>query len=242
MAGYFCIEDQSCIAVYFIWASLGSATVVDVRGGMDADWSTTLLFSKGHRADEHWRVVLSASISPMPAPNASLLRETAPLPWSRAREVWLRENLDGIRQGWVKFIQHSSFPKGPANNADVYWSSHNSPEWSDGHCMQIVKGLEAIMGARARILICWVAFLPLYFLCPSLPNLPCPGNSWASVTVTKTSAVTKSSTQRGLWRAPICPHGPCWPAADTSPHYSHTPATCAMTVIDRTKKKPTTIL
>ncbi|KAJ6259262.1 O-demethylpuromycin-O-methyltransferase [Drechslerella dactyloides] len=117
----------------FPWASLGSATVVDVGGGMGG-------FSLG--------------LSHLYPDLNFVIQDRGKTLSKGEAEVWPRENPSALQQGRVKFIEHDFFEENPVKGADIYWLRYILHDWGDDYCVRILKGIKGAMGPRSRLLIC----------------------------------------------------------------------------------------
>ncbi|KAK4695820.1 hypothetical protein P7C71_g1995, partial [Lecanoromycetidae sp. Uapishka_2] len=82
------------------WSELGSATVVDVGGGVGG-----FLIQLSH---------LYPSLN-------FVLQDRAPVLHMAEKEVWPKENPSALSQKRVKFMQHDFFQPNPVRGAEVYW-------------------------------------------------------------------------------------------------------------------------
>ncbi|GAP82680.1 putative o- protein [Rosellinia necatrix] len=117
----------------FPWASLGSATVVDVGGGVGG---------------------FCLQLSHLYPDLKFVLQDRAPALKQAETEVWPRENAEALKGGRVQFVPHNFFDNNPVRHADVYWLRYILHDWSDDYCVQILSAIKPAMGPRSRILIC----------------------------------------------------------------------------------------
>ncbi|KAI1372049.1 S-adenosyl-L-methionine-dependent methyltransferase [Hypoxylon crocopeplum] len=117
----------------FPWASLGSATVVDVGGGVGG---------------------FCLQLSRLYPDLKFILQDRGPALKQAQTEVWPRENPSAQKEGRVQFVEHDFFNQNPTKHADVYWLRYILHDWSDEYCVQILSAIKPAMGPRSRILIC----------------------------------------------------------------------------------------
>ncbi|KAI4864285.1 S-adenosyl-L-methionine-dependent methyltransferase [Hypoxylon rubiginosum] len=117
----------------FPWASLGSATVADVGGGVGG---------------------FCLQLSHLYPDLKFVVQDRAPALKQAQTEVWPRENPAALKAGRVQFVEHDFFKSNPTPNADVYWLRYIIHDWSDDYCVQILSAIKPAMGPRSRILIC----------------------------------------------------------------------------------------
>lgn len=117
----------------FPWASLGSATVVDVGGGVGG---------------------FSLQLSRLYPDLNFVVQDRAPVLQQAEKEVWPKENPEALQAARVRFVPHNFFDANPVPNADVYWLRYILHDWSDDYCVQILSAIKSAMGPQSRILIC----------------------------------------------------------------------------------------
>ncbi|KAL8784354.1 MAG: hypothetical protein Q9213_004006 [Squamulea squamosa] len=88
-------------------------------------------------------------------------------------EIFPCEAPDAIPSGRVTFMAHDFFHENPVKSADVYWLRGILHDWSDGYCIQILKGLKAAMAPKSKILIC-DPVMNTTFGCPEIAPAPYP--------------------------------------------------------------------
>ncbi|KAI4225567.1 MAG: hypothetical protein L6R36_003818 [Xanthoria steineri] len=88
-------------------------------------------------------------------------------------DIFPREAPDAIPSGRVRFMAHDFFQENPVKGADVYWLRGILHDWSDGYCVQILKGLKAAMSPSSKILIC-DPVMNTTFGCPEIAPAPYP--------------------------------------------------------------------
>ncbi|OTA52207.1 S-adenosyl-L-methionine-dependent methyltransferase [Hypoxylon sp. EC38] len=115
------------------WASLGSATIVDVGGGVGG-FALQLL-----RLYPELRVVI---------------QDRAPVLEQAQRDVWPKENPAAVQSGRVKFTPLDFFQLNPIKHADVYWLRYVLHDWPDDDCVKILGAIKPAMGPRSRVLLC----------------------------------------------------------------------------------------
>ncbi|KAI1172125.1 S-adenosyl-L-methionine-dependent methyltransferase [Nemania sp. FL0916] len=117
----------------FPWGSLGSATIVDVGGGVGG---------------------FCLQLSHIYPDLKFVLQDRAPVLKQAQSEVWPRENAEALKNGRVQFMPHDLFDRNPIKHGDVYWLRYILHDWSDDYCVQILCSIKPSMGPRSRILIC----------------------------------------------------------------------------------------
>ncbi|KAI0437523.1 S-adenosyl-L-methionine-dependent methyltransferase [Xylaria telfairii] len=117
----------------FPWESLGSATIVDVGGGVGG---------------------FCLQLSHLYPDLNFVVQDRAPVLAQAQSEVWPRENAEALRVGRVQFVPHDFFNPNPTIHADVYWLRYILHDWSDDYCVQILGAIKPSMGPRSRIMIC----------------------------------------------------------------------------------------
>lgn len=93
------LEKELIIAVDFPWASLGNSLVVDVGGGVGG---FPLQLSRTY-PDLRFEV-----------------QDRGPVIKQGLEGVWPKENPDALKDGRIKFTEHSFFEKNPTEGADIY--------------------------------------------------------------------------------------------------------------------------
>ncbi|KAI0512934.1 S-adenosyl-L-methionine-dependent methyltransferase [Xylaria bambusicola] len=136
----------------FPWATLGSATVVDVGGGVGG---------------------FCLQLSHIYPDLQFVVQDRAPALQQAQTEVWPRENAEALTAGRVKFMPHDFFDVNPVKNADVYWLRYILHDWSDDYCVRILNAIKPSMGPRSRILIC-DQVMNTTRGCAELPAAPAP--------------------------------------------------------------------
>ncbi|KAI0465612.1 S-adenosyl-L-methionine-dependent methyltransferase [Xylaria cf. heliscus] len=117
----------------FPWGSLGSATIVDVGGGVGG---------------------FCLQLSHLYPDLKFVVQDRAPVLTQAQSKIWPRENAEALRAGRVQFVPHDFFNTNPIIHADVYWLRYILHDWSDDYCVKILSGLKQSMGPRSRIMIC----------------------------------------------------------------------------------------
>ncbi|KAI5926688.1 S-adenosyl-L-methionine-dependent methyltransferase [Camillea tinctor] len=117
----------------FPWGSLGSATVVDVGGGVGG---------------------FSLQLSQVYPELKFILQDRGPALKQAETEIWPRANPSALESKRVQFITHDFFDVNPVKNAGVYWLRYVLHDWSDDYCVRILSAIKPAMGPRSRILIC----------------------------------------------------------------------------------------
>ncbi|AEO59636.1 hypothetical protein MYCTH_2066662 [Thermothelomyces thermophilus ATCC 42464] len=166
----------------FPWASLGSATVVDVGGGMGG---------------------FALQLSHIYPDLEFVIQDRGPVLEQGETELWPRENPAALRAGRVKFQQHDFFDENPVKGADVYWLRYIIHDWSDDYCVDILRAIRAAMGPRSRILIC-DQVMNTTGGCAELPSAPAPlpANYGYYTRYSHTRDLTVMSLINGIERKP----------------------------------------
>jgi len=120
----------------FPWASLGTATVVDVGGGVGG-----------------FCLQLSHLFSDL----RFVLQDRGPVLRQAELEIWPKENSAALKEGRISFVHHDFFDTNPTKGADVYWLRYVLHDWSDDYCVRILSAIRSSMGMKSRILI-WYIF------------------------------------------------------------------------------------
>ncbi|EOD45656.1 putative o- protein [Neofusicoccum parvum UCRNP2] len=115
------------------WDRLGTATVVDVGGGVGG---------------------FSLQLSHLYPHLNFVVQDRAPVLRQAQDTVWPEENPSALSQGRVTFTPHDFFSANPVQHAEVYWLRYILHDWSDEYCVQILSAIRQSMGPRSRILIC----------------------------------------------------------------------------------------
>ncbi|KAI5865030.1 S-adenosyl-L-methionine-dependent methyltransferase [Durotheca rogersii] len=134
------------------WASLGTATVVDVGGGVGG---------------------FSIQLSRIYPKLNFIVQDRAPVLKQAEAEVWPRENPAAIEAGRVKFVPHDFFQQNPVEKADIYWLRYVLHDWSDEYCVRILAAIKPAMGPRSRILVCDQVMNTTNGF-PEVPSAPAP--------------------------------------------------------------------
>ncbi|EED80501.1 predicted protein [Postia placenta Mad-698-R] len=117
-------------ATDYPWGALGTATIVDVGGGVGG-----MSLDLARRFPE-LRFVLQDR------------RPTI----AQARELWQREMPDAVMSGRIQMMAHDFFAPQPVANADVYLMRYVLHDWPDAECVTILTQLRAAMSRTSRIL------------------------------------------------------------------------------------------
>ncbi|KAL3470061.1 S-adenosyl-L-methionine-dependent methyltransferase [Aspergillus californicus] len=115
------------------WKDLGSATVVDIGGGVGG---FMLELSKKYPC---LNLVVQDCAS-----NIELAR----------KEVWPREDPAAIKQGRIEFFAYDFFTTNPVKGADIYWLRYILHDWADDYCLNILSNIREAMSPRSRLLVC----------------------------------------------------------------------------------------
>ncbi|KIW05311.1 uncharacterized protein PV09_03836 [Verruconis gallopava] len=116
----------------FPWASLGNSLIVDVGGGVGG-----------------FPLQLS-----MVYPDLRFeVQDRGPVIKQGLEHVWPKENPQALKDGRVKFTEHSFFEKNPTTGADIYILRLVLHDWSDEYCIKILKGIKDSMATKSRLLI-----------------------------------------------------------------------------------------
>ncbi|KAI0958974.1 hypothetical protein AcV7_004641 [Taiwanofungus camphoratus] len=135
------------------WEALGSATFVDVGGGVGG-MSIGLA-----RKFPKLRFVVQDLASVI----------------SQAEAVWLRELPEAIKLERTRLMVHDVFKEQPIKGAEVYWMRFILHDWADDECVIILSNLREAMGTNSRILIADQVVHPTVgssFLAPAPAPLP----------------------------------------------------------------------
>ncbi|KFY04193.1 hypothetical protein V491_09437 [Pseudogymnoascus sp. VKM F-3775] len=116
----------------FPWASLGNSLIVDVGGGVGG---FPLQLSRTY-PDLRFEV-----------------QDRGPVIKQGLEHVWPKENPDALKDGRIKFTEHSFFEKNPTEGADIYILRLVLHDWSDDYSIKILKGIKDSMATNSRLLI-----------------------------------------------------------------------------------------
>ncbi|KAK0615277.1 S-adenosyl-L-methionine-dependent methyltransferase [Bombardia bombarda] len=136
----------------FPWASLGSATIVDIGGGVGS---------------------FCLSLSHLYPDLQFVVQDRAPVLRQAETQVWPKEHPAALEAGRVRFVPHDMFGPQPIKNAEVYWLRYIMHDWSDDYCITILSAIKSAMGPRSRILIC-DQVMNTTLGSPELPPAPAP--------------------------------------------------------------------
>ncbi|KAI8630832.1 S-adenosyl-L-methionine-dependent methyltransferase [Xylariaceae sp. FL1651] len=136
----------------FPWASLGSATLVDVGGGAGG---------------------FCLQLSHLYPDLKFVVQDRAPVLEQAESKVWPKENQAALEAGRVQFVPHNFFEPNPTKDADVYWLRYILHDWSDDYCVRILEAIRPAMGPHSRILIC-DQVMNTTRGCPELQAAPAP--------------------------------------------------------------------
>ncbi|TCD63174.1 hypothetical protein EIP91_005871 [Steccherinum ochraceum] len=120
------------------WQDLGSATVVDVGGGVGG---LPLELCKVHR-------------------NLKFVIQDRPAVIKQAETVWNQQHPDALKTGRTKLVTHDFFTEQPIKNAEVYHMRYIMHDWPDEDCIRILQAIRPAMGPNSRILISDAVMLP----------------------------------------------------------------------------------
>ncbi|KAF2280130.1 O-methyltransferase A [Westerdykella ornata] len=134
------------------WDRLGSATVVDVGGGVGG---------------------FCLQLSHLYPDLKFVVQDRAPVLQQAETFVWPKENPTALSQGRVTFTPHDFFSDNPVKGAEVYWLRYIIHDWSDEYCVKILSAIRASMGPKSRILIC-DQVMNTTLGTPELPPAPSP--------------------------------------------------------------------
>ncbi|KAK7746293.1 hypothetical protein SLS53_002252 [Cytospora paraplurivora] len=115
------------VAAMFPWDRFPGATVVDVGGG-----------------NGQYSVALAKAF-----PDLKFVVQDVPGVSDAGRDVLEAELRDRI-----EFTEHDMFKPQPVQGADLYFLRHIFHNWSDAHCVHILKALVPALKPGARVLIC----------------------------------------------------------------------------------------
>ncbi|KND89113.1 Sterigmatocystin 8-O-methyltransferase [Tolypocladium ophioglossoides CBS 100239] len=140
----------------FPWASLGSATVVDVGGGVGKSPSrgNSRVLSESMLMDECPTGGFCLQLSQLYPDLKFVLQDRGDAIEKARSEVWPRENAAALESGRIDFEVHDFFDVNPVRGADVYWLRYVLHNWSDDYCVRILGAIKESMGPRSRVLIC----------------------------------------------------------------------------------------
>ncbi|TCD63172.1 hypothetical protein EIP91_005869 [Steccherinum ochraceum] len=120
------------------WQNLGSATVVDVGGGVGG---FSLELSKIHS-------------------NLKFVIEDRPAVLKQAETVWNQQAPAALQIGRTKLLPHDFFTDQPVKNAEVYHMRYIMHDWPDEDCVKILQAIRPAMGPNSRILISDAVMIP----------------------------------------------------------------------------------
>ncbi|KAI0789396.1 S-adenosyl-L-methionine-dependent methyltransferase [Abortiporus biennis] len=120
------------VIVDYPWAELGSATIVDVGGGIGG---MSMDLARNYPKLKFIVQDLSEQI------------EQAPSIWEKE----LPAVLEGER---VKFMIHNFLTEQPVKNAEIYFLRYIMHDYPDDVCIKILSTLRPALGTKSRILIC----------------------------------------------------------------------------------------
>ncbi|KAI0923350.1 hypothetical protein AcW1_006336 [Taiwanofungus camphoratus] len=142
-----------CAPLYedFPWESLGSATIVDVGGGVG-----------GMSIDLCKRY---SNLAFVVQDRAHTIKE--------AKAIWRREQPGALETGRVQLMPHNFFEENPVKHADVYLLRYVLHNWEDDLCVDILKAIRPALGSHSRILIADVV-MNTTLGCIGLPSAPYP--------------------------------------------------------------------
>ncbi|GBE84215.1 O-methyltransferase tpcA [Sparassis crispa] len=165
----------------FPWESLGSATMVDVGGGVGG-MSFDLC--------NHF-------------PLLNFIVQDRPAIIEKAEPVWQRERPEAHKAGRVKFMAHDFFTENPVKGADVYLLRHILHDWEDDRCVDILSAIRPALSANSRVLIVDLV-MNTTLGCPELPSapFPLPANYGASTRFAHQSDLIMMSLVNGEERVP----------------------------------------
>jgi len=119
----------SPLYVDYPWETLGSATVVDVGGGVGG---------------------MSLDLAKRSPQLRFVLQDRAPV-IQQAEIVWEREFPEALETRRMKMMEHDFFIE-PIKFAEVYLFRYVFHDWPDDDCITILKHLHDAMGPNSRIL------------------------------------------------------------------------------------------
>ncbi|KAI8932345.1 hypothetical protein NX059_010538 [Plenodomus lindquistii] len=114
------------------WYELGSATVVDVGGGVGG---------------------FCIQLSHLYPHLKFIVEDRTPVLEQAKSMVWLAKNHVALEKGCVTFTPHDFFETNPVRGADVYWLRYILHDWFDGYCVQILSTIRVSMCPNSRVLI-----------------------------------------------------------------------------------------
>ncbi|KAI1499394.1 O-methyltransferase [Biscogniauxia marginata] len=113
------------------WQDLGSATVVDVGGGVGG--FPMQLYST--------------------YPELKFVVQDQPAMIAEAEQVWREKQPGALEQGRATLMAHDFFEANPVKGAEVYWFRHVLHNWPDKDATVILSKIAASMGASSRLLL-----------------------------------------------------------------------------------------
>ncbi|KAI0922947.1 hypothetical protein AcV5_009806 [Taiwanofungus camphoratus] len=142
-----------CTPLYedFPWESLGSATVVDVGGGVGG---------------------MSIDLCKRYSNLAFVVQDRAHV-IEEAKTIWRCEQPDALETGRVQLMSHNFFEENPVKHADVYLLRSVLHDWGDDVCVNILSAIRPALGSHSRILIVDVV-MNTTLGCTGLPSAPYP--------------------------------------------------------------------
>ncbi|KAI0966730.1 S-adenosyl-L-methionine-dependent methyltransferase [Xylaria arbuscula] len=117
--------------VDYPWAELGTATMVDIGGGMGG--FPMQLLNK--------------------YPAISFVLQDRAANVAPAERFWTEKSPDTLASGRMKIMAHDIFEENPVRNADIYWLRYILHDWSDDYCIKILSQIRKAMGDNSRLLI-----------------------------------------------------------------------------------------
>lgn len=93
------LEIDLTLTIDFPWASLGNSLIVDVGGGVGG-----------------FPLQLSRTYPEL----RFEVQDRAPVIKQGLEHIWPKENADALKDGRIKFTEHSFFEKNPTEGADIY--------------------------------------------------------------------------------------------------------------------------
>ncbi|GBE84214.1 O-methyltransferase-domain-containing protein [Sparassis latifolia] len=165
----------------FPWESFGSATMVDVGGGVGG-MSFDLC--------NHF-------------PLLNFIVQDRPAIIEKAEPVWQRERPEAHKAGRVKFMAHDFFTENPVKGADVYLLRHILHDWEDDRCVDILSAIRPALSANSRVLIV-DSVMNTTLGCPELPSapFPLPANYGTSIRLAHQLDLIMMSLFNGAERVP----------------------------------------
>ncbi|KAL6302966.1 S-adenosyl-L-methionine-dependent methyltransferase [Sparassis latifolia] len=166
---------------YFPWESLGSATMVDVGGGVGG-MSFDLC--------NHF-------------PLLNFVVQDRPAVIEKAEPVWQRERPEALKAGRVNFMPHDFFTENPVKGADVYLLRHILHNWEDDRCVDILSALRPALSPHSRVLVVDMV-MNTTLGCPEIPSAPFPllANYGTSIRFAHESDLMMMSLFNGAERVP----------------------------------------